>query len=135
MVNKKVRESVRGQLVRRMEDLRDTVSRTAVRIKAAPDNLADLLDQAATEHDRALELAIRVRESHQLREIQETILHIDRGQFGVCVRCSKAISPKRLLLAPMSRLCAPCKEKTELHQNHRGGYGPGYDTECENYAT
>ena len=115
MVNQKVLESVRGQLVRRMEDLRDTVSRTAVRMKAAPDNLADFLDQAATEHDRALELTIRVRESHQIREIQEAILHIDRGQFGVCVRCGKAISQKRLLLAPMSRLCTPCKEKTELH--------------------
>lgn len=135
MVNQKVLESVRGQLVRRMEDLQDTVSRTAVRMKAAPDNLADLLDQAATEHDRALELAIRVRESRQLREIRETILHIDRGQFGVCVRCGEGISPKRLLLAPMSRLCAPCKEKTEFHQNHRGGYGNDYDTECGNYAT
>ncbi|TSA45147.1 MAG: hypothetical protein D4R56_05990 [Deltaproteobacteria bacterium] len=135
MINGKVLENVRRQLVQRMENLQDTVSRAAVRMKGIPDNQADLLDQAATEHDRALELAIRARESHQLREIQETILHIDRGQFGICVSCGKTISPKRLLLAPMSRLCAPCKEKTELHRNHQGGYGHDYDTECGNYAT
>jgi DnaK suppressor protein len=134
MINKKVLENVRWQLVKVMNDLQDAVSRKAVRMKAAPDNLPDLLDQAATEHDRSLDLAIRVRESQQIKEILEAIQRIDRGHFGICVRCGKDISPKRLLRAPISRLCAPCKEKTELYQKHRGSYPFHHNTAVENHA-
>ena len=75
--------------------------------------MADIVDQAAAEHDQTVELMIRGRDSEQIREIHETILRIDQGRFGVCGRCGRAISPKRLLLAPMSLLCTACKQKLE----------------------
>ena len=124
-MKRRMLENVRCQLVLQMEYLQGAACRTALRMKDEPGSLADIIDRAAMEHDRSLELTIRDRESRQIREIRETILRIDRGQFGICVRCGEAISPKRLLRAPMSRLCVTCKAKTELHQNHGGGYLPG----------
>jgi DnaK suppressor protein len=126
MIKRKILENVRWLLVLQMEYLQGTASRAAVRMKDEPGNLADVADQAAAEHDRNLEWIIRARESHQIREIQEAILRIDRGQFGICVRCGEAISQKRLLLTPITRLCTVCKEKMEPHRHRRSGFGSGY---------
>ncbi len=134
MVNRKVLENVRWQLVTIMDELQDAVNKKTVRMKASPDNLPDFLDQAATEHDRSLDLAIQARESQQIREILEAIQSIDRGQFGICIRCGKEISPKRLLRAPISRLCTPCKEKTEYYQKHRGRHPFYHNAVVENHA-
>lgn len=133
MIKHKMMKNVRCQLVLQMEYLQDAACRTAVRIKDEPGNLADVIDQAAAEHDRSVELTIRGRECQQLREIREAIQRIDLGQFGICIRCGREISPKRLLRAPISRLCVSCKAKMEVHQNHGGGYVPG-NRISENYA-
>ena len=126
MIQRKLMENIRRQLLLQMEHLLIAADRTAGRIKGEAGNLADVIDQAAVEHDRAVELAIRERECKQIREIQETVLRIDLGQFGLCVRCGDAITTKRLLLAPMSRLCMSCKAKMEIHQNHGGRCIPPY---------
>lgn len=131
MDQRKVLEHVRGELVRKMKELQGTLSRTDVRIKDGSERIADFVDQAVAEHDRSVELMIRGRESEQIREIHETILLIDQGRFGVCCRCRRAISPKRLLLAPMSRLCASCKQ--ELEPSSRVGYR-SVDTGVDHYA-
>ena len=102
-----------------------------MRIKAGSDRMADVLDQAAAEHDRTVELMIRGRESEQIREIQEAIRRIDQGRFGVCDRCGRAISPKRLRLAPLSRLCTSCKQESEMIS--RGGVHIAH-LEVEQYA-
>jgi DnaK suppressor protein len=121
MVRQKMLEQVRGELIRKMEELQGALNRTAVRMEEGSDRMADFVDEAAAEHDRAVELMIRGRESEQIREIHETILRIDQGRFGVCHRCGKAISPKRLLLAPMSQLCTSCKQHLEqsIHIRYR----------------
>lgn len=133
MVQQKLMANIRRQLLLQMEHLQIAADRTAGRIKGEAGNSADFMDQAAVEHDRAVELAIRERERKQILEIQETVLRIDHGQFGLCVRCGEAITPKRLLLAPMSRLCTSCKAKMEIHRNHRGRCIPPY-TVSEDYA-
>jgi DnaK suppressor protein len=133
MIKHKMLENVRCQLVLQMEYLQSVACRSAVWMKDEPGNLADVIDQAAAEHDRSVELTIRGRESRQIREIRETILRIDRGQFGICEKCGKSIAPKRLLLAPMSRLCTACKAQIELHQSHASGRIPGHRI-SENYA-
>jgi DnaK suppressor protein len=126
MINRKTLERFRGELVEKMDELRGKVSRTAVRMKGGSDRLADFVDQAAVEHEQTVELVIRGRDSDQIREIQAAILRIDQGRFGVCGRCGREIAPKRLLLAPLSRLCTACKQRMELHQRLRDGQGPVY---------
>ena len=126
MINRKILERIRGELIEKMAELRGKVSRTAIRMKGGSDRMADFVDQAAVEYEQTVELVIRVRESDQIREIQATILRIDQGRFGVCGRCGRQISAKRLLLAPLSRLCTACKQSMELHQRLGDGQGPDY---------
>jgi DnaK suppressor protein len=126
MIKKKILENVRWNLIMQMEYLRGSADRTAFRMKAETGNLADVIDQAAVEQETIVELTIRCRESRQIQEIRETIQRIDSGHFGNCARCGKAIATKRLLLAPLSRLCATCKVKTEYHRNRERRSFPEY---------
>jgi DnaK suppressor protein len=126
MINHETLKRFREELIEKMDELRGAVSRTAVRMKGGSDRMADFVDQAAAECEQTVELVIRGRESDQIREIEAAILRIDQGRFGVCGRCGREIAPKRLLLAPLSRLCTACKQRMELHQWLRNGQHPVY---------
>jgi len=113
---------MRKRLIGEMAVRQGSLQRTVIRMKDDREQQADILDQAVTEQDRTLELTIRFRESQQIRQIQEAIRRIDHGGFGVCDHCGQAIAPKRLILAPLSRLCTICKAKLEAGRDWRG-YG------------
>ncbi len=45
-----------------------------------------------------------------LREIQEALTRIARGEFGPCLECDESISLKRLEAVPWARFCISCQE-------------------------
>lgn len=44
----------------------------------------------------------------QLREVEEALVRIDNGVFGVCERCGSSIEEARLYANPSSRTCTNC---------------------------
>jgi DnaK suppressor protein len=44
-------------------------------------------------------------------------MRIDHGLFGICDHCGRPISQKRLMAAPMSKLCVLCQEEIESQHN------------------
>ena len=108
---------IRQFLIQKMESLRTAADHTILKLKKSDDKFADPFDQAAIETGKAVELNCRDKEWHLLLDIKETILRIDRGLFGICDHCGRPISQKRLMAAPMSKLCVICQEKIESQQN------------------
>jgi DnaK suppressor protein len=43
-----------------------------------------------------------------LREVEEALKRLERGDYGVCVKCEEEISPARLKVRPEARLCLRC---------------------------
>jgi DnaK suppressor protein len=119
---------IRNSLVQKMETLRTSADHTIFKLKKNDDKFADPFDQAAVETIKSVELNCRDKEWHLLLDIKETILRIDRGLFGICDHCGRAISPKRLMATPMSKLCVICQEEIESHRarpKHRRRYTGG----------
>ncbi len=125
MSKSRISTIVRGHLMTRLEYLQGLLNGSASRLRAGNENCADPLDMATTEHERSVELAIRSRESQEIKEIKEALGRIEKGQFGICSHCGQPIAQKRLLLAPMSRLCTTCKSEMEEAQRRTGGWRPG----------
>ena len=75
------------------------------------DNPSDVMDKASREFDQYMELMIKRRERFLIKELQEALMRIDQGVFGVCEVCEGRISERRLLALPTSRLCMVCLEK------------------------
>jgi len=80
------------------------------------DRFGDVLDDA----DRATDLISGVMESlvtttHQdtLKKIDEALLKLEGGVYGICERCGGHIEEKRLGYIPFATLCTSCKQAAE----------------------
>ena len=84
-------------------------NRDGIAIEKSADQMDEI--QLATERD----LAIRNvdRESGLLRDVQDALGRIHGGEFGTCMECESAISPKRLAAVPWAARCIQCQEAAD----------------------
>ena len=71
----------------------------------------DIADVACRDSMQAAKFA---RHLTQLRAIEEALLRIDEGTFGICEDCEEKISPGRLKAIPFALRCVECQESREL---------------------
>ena len=64
------------------------------------------------------ELAARglERDTKKLTQIGAALKRIDDGDFGICLDCGEAISPKRLTAVPWAGYCLHCQELLDAQE-------------------
>ena len=101
----------REQVLKAVEDLlaRRRMAQAEQRDDAVPD-VADRALQDATEEQQIslMELKNGMRE-----QIDEALLRLADGTYGICEDCGREISERRLKAVPFARRCIQCQEKTE----------------------
>ena len=55
------------------------------------------------------DLALRDRSDQQLALVDEALVRLDDGTFGMCVRCGQPIAPERLEALPWAARCIDCQ--------------------------
>ena len=76
----------------------------------------DIYDQASSERDRELDLLLGDREREKLRNIDEALLKMNEGEYGICEECEEEIPVGRLKIVPFARYCVKCKSDIEKQQ-------------------
>ncbi len=76
----------------------------------------DIYDQASSERDRELGLLLGDREREKLRNIDEALMKIEEGEYGICEECEEEIPLGRLKVMPFARYCVKCKTDIEKQQ-------------------
>ncbi|HIJ95488.1 MAG TPA: hypothetical protein HPP94_07085 [Desulfuromonadales bacterium] len=76
----------------------------------------DIYDQASSERDRELGLLLGDREREKIHSIDEALLRIDDGDYGICEECDEEIPLGRLKAMPFARHCVKCKTDIERLQ-------------------
>ena len=71
----------------------------------------DWIDQSSQESDLHVHLAMKQTDTKLLRAIEEAILRIDQGTYGICMDCEEEIKPARLDAVPWTRVCINCKQR------------------------
>ena len=100
----------------------DTLREIHKTLKSGTDTLTigepsgDIYDQASSERDRELGLLLGDREREKLHAIDEALLRIDEGEYGVCEECEEEIPLGRLKAMPFARHCVRCKSDLEKLQ-------------------
>jgi len=89
---------------------------TVVSMEDDPASHADPNDRAALESDRNFDLRLRDRDRKLILKIQEALVRIDEGTFGVCEDCGQPIQEKRLAVRPVTSQCIECKEDQERRE-------------------
>ena len=74
--------------------------------------------------DVILELALKLgdRESKVVADIDQALMRMKEGSYGLCVRCGRAIDERRLEAVPTARYDAACQ--TEIENAKGNGVGP-----------
>lgn len=72
-----------------------------------PSDSGDLSQQS---HEEWLFLNRNNLEKTLLREVEEALLRVKEGTYGVCQECEEPISPKRLQALPWAKFCVRCQE-------------------------
>jgi RNA polymerase-binding protein DksA len=79
--------------------------------------LVDQLSQedgwAAADLQGDIDIAMLGQEFSGLRDIDEALKRIAKGDYGICKDCGQPIDPKRLNAQPAARVCLACKEAFE----------------------
>ena len=70
-------------------------------------------DDAAADAAAAMDVAIVIRESQELQDIESALERIRDGSYGICTDCEDDIGHARLKAYPAATRCLSCQEKYE----------------------
>ena len=71
----------------------------------------DLADQASGNNEVHIQLKLKQTDAKILQAIDEALLRIEKGTYGICRDCGEPIVEARLTAIPWTRVCITCKEK------------------------
>ena len=71
----------------------------------------DLADQATGNNEVHIQLKLKQTDAKILQAIEEALVRMDKGTYGVCRDCGDPIAAARLQAIPWTRVCISCKQK------------------------
>lgn len=74
----------------------------------------DTGDQAVMDVERELGISLLEMRNRKRQLIDEALVRLAHGMYGICAECGIDISEKRLGAVPFAKLCVECQSKQEL---------------------
>jgi DnaK suppressor protein len=71
----------------------------------------DLADQASGNNEVHIQLKLKQTDAKILQAIEEALVRMDKGTYGICRDCGEPIAAARLQAIPWTRVCISCKQK------------------------
>lgn len=78
-----------------------------------------IADMASDSFDREFTLNLASTERELLYLIDDALIKIDSGEYGICEMCEKPISKKRLRAIPYAKYCLKCQAEEEKKSRER----------------
>ncbi len=102
------RQLLTAQLRQHSAQVRDSQA-AALEMVAADDGVKDSVDMSLQDVSQEIQLRLGERESQMVADIDQALLRISEGSYGVCQRCGKEIPERRLEAVPTARYDADCQ--------------------------
>ena len=102
------RHAMQGELQRRIRDGRND----------RPEDGRDDLEHSDANIQGDLELSLLQMRAETLARIDEALLRLDAGRYGMCFECAGEISERRLRALPFAVRCQECEGRRETQQGH-----------------
>ena len=98
-------------LLAKRQELSASALEASAPVPAAGGWHGDLIDQANADVEAELQVRLHQTDGRLARAIEEALVRIKQGTFGVCEVCKQPLSKARLKAVPWTRLCRDCKER------------------------
>jgi DnaK suppressor protein len=73
----------------------------------------DLADKASNAYTKEFLYSLSNTDREILQKVDDALIRITNGSFGVCVECGVSLNKKRLEAVPWASHCLSCQEKVE----------------------
>lgn len=73
----------------------------------------DLADKASNSYTKEFLYSLSNTDREILQKVDDALVRIANGSFGVCVECGDGLNRKRLEAVPWASFCLSCQEKVE----------------------
>ena len=104
-------EKYRKRLLVRQEELILDISRNReVTDETVDEQAQDMVDRATSAYTREFAFSLSESDRKALLLIEQALLRIEQGTYGVCVHCQGVVQEKRLEAVPWARHCLECQE-------------------------
>ena len=121
-MDKQKLEHFRGILLAELRRHAELVSEDqAAAIDAASDDSKESGDMAMRDVIEELALKLGERESQIVADVDQALLRIEEGSYGICARCGKPIPEERLEAMPTARYDAACQSIIEAQRGTGAG--------------
>ena len=74
----------------------------------------DVGDQALMDLERELGISLMEMRNRRRQSIDEALVRLTEGTYGICAECGIEVSEKRLEAVPFAKLCVECQARQEL---------------------
>ena len=78
-------------------------------LELSDNDVKDTVDLSVMDVNKELALRLGERESQMIADIDQALLRIQEGSYGICARCGKVIDERRLEALPTARYDANCQ--------------------------
>jgi DnaK suppressor protein len=103
-------KELRAERERHIENVRGD---QAAALELSDDGVKDTVDMSLMDVNKELALRLGERESQMIADIDQALLRIREGSYGICARCGKLIDERRLEALPTARFDAACQAAIE----------------------
>lgn len=104
-------DKYRKRLLIRQEELILDISRNRqVTDETVDEQAQDMVDRATAAYTREFAFSLSEADRKALLLIEQALLRIEQGTYGVCVHCQGIVQEKRLEAVPWARHCLECQE-------------------------
>ena len=110
------RQKLLDELRRHTENVRENQA-AALEMVAADDGVKDTVDMSLQDVNQEIALRLGERESQIVADIDQALMRIDEGSYGICARCEKPIDERRLEAVPTARYDAQCQAIIEASRD------------------
>ncbi|MFB0518216.1 MAG: TraR/DksA family transcriptional regulator [Acidobacteriota bacterium] len=98
-------------LLKKREELLESIKKNPFKEEGLEARKGDLADLSDRNSNNVISIHLKETEAKLIRAIDEALLRLENGKYGICTTCGKEISKARLEAVPWTRLCISCKEK------------------------
>lgn len=85
----------------------------AAALELYDDGVKDSVDLSVQDLNKEIALRLGEKSSQAVADIDQALLRIKEGTYGICARCGKPIDERRLEAMPTARYDAACKAAIE----------------------
>ena len=107
-------EHFRSLLIKQLRQATENIREgQANALEASDDGVKDSSDLSVMDVNKEMALRLGERESQLVADIDQALLRIKEGSYGICARCGKPIDERRLEALPTARYDAACQALIE----------------------